>query len=180
MNADFIDPFLNHNYPVSNEDFGFRNVIFTGALENPSLKPVENIVLSHKERFKLLSDLLQFLHKYEDKYPEPFLLREILNNNYKNPLIMRIAYFQERPGEIDYNNIKNDSILKQLMGYLKEKKSMLNDLKEIEYKYNKTNYDFIVQLVNIIIDIKDYILGGHATDISNKYNQYMDYIKRIA
>jgi len=174
----FVSNFLNPL--VFDEKSLFRDIIFTKPSEKENIVEKKNKSVSTEVLISLVNILSQILHKYENNYPEPFLIREILHNDYEKPINIRLKYFKKKFGQIEYKKIKNDTVLKKLTQYRKDKKSLLAELEKLEQKNSTIPYEFLYQLLNMMIDIKDYILGGHLTEISKRYHHSTKYINRIA
>jgi len=130
------------------------------------------IVLPLAKRTSLIKDLNEIIEGYKIEYKYEFLLKDLM----------------ELPR--DEKEIKREDLNPLLIvanakarGYsdlLKDKNEIVGKLKKIATKYFKADFLYTKGLFTVLLDIKDFLLGGSAPEIAEKNNKSRSFIIRLA
>lgn len=99
--------------------------------------------------------------------------------DYKSAIKDRVEKIKSQVQEIHYDLLDNDPILKELSKKAKDKDKLYDLIKAVGKKHQISNLNQLLKLAKIILDIKDFALGGNRREISSVYKISDDRIKSI-
>ena len=110
--------------------------------------------LSEKELEELYKEVLHIFDIYKDKYKEAFLLGEFIETNYDSLLKDRFKAIKKKYGELNYEVLNKDKIIRNLKAKIDDKASIRELLQNIYEKYNLTQYTVTLDFLSFVIHVK--------------------------
>ena len=119
-------------------------------------KVTEEVLLAIPEDqfHKLYLEVKSLIHHYKDKYEKEFLLGEFIKKDYNILLKNRFNIIKKKYGELNYDVLNRDKIVKDLKDKQNDKTSIRESLRVIGEKYNLTGYNLTLELLPLIVDVK--------------------------
>lgn len=142
--------------------------------------PLTRLYATTTQKAAIVKDLCELFDDLEEEYEAELLLRAVLKNDYNALIKRRIEQIKENKKELEYEVLNNDSILKKLNQNSKKKAKILEKIKKIADSNRIFFFNHVLKLFTIMIDIKDYALGGTMTNIAKKHEIGDKYVRSIA
>ena len=119
-------------------------------------KITEEVLLSIPEAqfHTLYLEVKSIINDYEDKYEKKFLLGEFIKKDYDLQLKNRFNSIKKKYGELNYNVLNKDKIVKDLRNKQHDKASIRESLRVMGENYNLTEYNITLEALPLIIDVK--------------------------
>ena len=111
--------------------------------------------LSEEGLEELYKEVLQILDIYKDKYTEAFLLGDFIEINYDSLLKDRFKAIKKKYGELNYEVLNKDKIIRNLKAKIDDKASIRELLQNIYEKYNLTQYTVTLDFLPFVIHVKE-------------------------
>lgn len=107
-------------------------------LLNSNKKLTKEVLFSlpEKQLDTLIEDILKIANSYETKYKNEFLIRDFIENDYTALLRSRIKDIKKKLGELNYEVLNKDKIMRDLKGKIDDKTAIRKLLRDIAEKYN--------------------------------------------
>lgn len=122
---------------------------------NKKLTKERLLSLPEKQVDDLIKDILNLVNNYKTKYKNEFVIRDFIENNYTALLKNRFIDIKKKFGELNYDILNKDKIIRDLKRKIDDKTSIRKVLREIAEKYNITDYDLAIESIPLIIDVKN-------------------------
>ena len=122
---------------------------------NKKLTKESLLSLPEKQVDDLIKEVLNLVNSYKIKYKNELLIRDFIENDYTALLKNRFRDIKKKFGELNYDILNKDEIIRDLKRKIDDKTSIRKLLREIAEKYNLTEYDLAIDSIPLIIDVKN-------------------------
>lgn len=143
-------------------------------------KITEEVLLTLPEdQFReLYLDIKRIITQFKDKYEEEFILGEFVKKDYVMLLTQRFKALKKKYGELNYETLNKDKIVKDLKGEQNDKASIEASLRDIGKKYNLTEYNLSLEFLPLVINGrgKRYYKKNYEKDLVNVIEDIYDKI----
>ena len=143
-------------------------------------KITEEVILALPEdQFReLYLDIKSIITQFNDKYEEDFLLGEFIKKDYVMLLKQRFKALKKKYGELNYETLNKDKIVKDLKDEQNDKTSIEASLRNIGKKYNLTEYNLPLDFLPLVINArgKRYYKKNYEKDLVNVIEELYDKI----
>ena len=136
--------------------------------------------ISSTEKASIIKDLVKIINNFEKEYKAEFILKDLIENEYQLVINQRIEEIRKSRPEISYEILNEDKILQNLSKKKKDKAKIFELIDMVAEKHYIFHFDFFLKLFRIILDIRDFILGGTIENIANTHGFSPKYVKSIA
>jgi len=136
--------------------------------------------ISSTEKASIIKDLVKIINNFEKEYKAEFILKDLIENEYQSVINQRIEEIRKSRPEISYEILNEDKILQNLSKKKKDKAKIFELIDMVAEKHYIFHFDFFLKLFRIILDIRDFILGGTIENIANTHGFSPKYVKSIA
>lgn len=108
-----------------------------------------------KDQFhNLYLEIESIIDKYKDKYEQNFLLGEFIRKKYDTLLNDRFKQLKKKYGELNYEILNKDKVVKDLKNMQKDSASIEESLRLIGETCNLTAYTFTLEALPLIVNTK--------------------------
>ncbi len=102
----------------------------------------------------LYLEVKSIIDHFKDKYEKNFFLGEFIKKDYDMLLKNRFKSLKKKYGELNYDVLNKDKIVKDLKDKQNDKISIRESLRVIGEKYNLTGYNLTLEMLPLIIGAK--------------------------
>ena len=136
--------------------------------------------ISSTKKASIIKDLVKIINNFEKEYKAEFILKDLIENEYQSVINQRIEEIRKSRPEISYEILNEDKILQNLSKKKKDKAKIFELIDMVAEKHYIFHFDFFLKLFRIILNIRDFILGGTIENIANTHGFSPKYVKSIA
>ena len=135
--------------------------------------------LSVIEKEAIISDLNQLIGKFlEIGNTEPEL-NAILSYDFQPAITEQIEEIQNNHEEIPYDILNRNLALRDLYGKQKIKRKIISSLDDIANNHPQLDSNLVLKFLKLVLDIRDFALGGYMKAISRQHNVGKGFIHTI-
>ena len=138
-----------------------------------------NIHISYIAKKAVIKDLVNVIKILKMEYAAEFLLRELLEHDYQSALNNRIIEINGNKRVADFRLFEEDSLLITLSKKQKNKEKVFTLIRKISKAY-QIDFNLLLKLFRIIIDIRDFAFKTTLQNISDIHHVGIQYIRDIA
>lgn len=111
------------------------------------------LALPEERLNNLVKDGMDIIDRYRDKYDMEYLLGDFITIDHSLLLQNRFKAIKEKFWELNYDVLNKDKITYDLRDKIKDKTSILNEIKSIGIKYNLGKYDLNLEFLLLIDEL---------------------------
>jgi len=111
------------------------------------------LALPEERLNNLIKEGMDIIDRYRDKYDMEYLLGDFITIDHSLLLQNRFKAIKEKFGELNYDVLNKDKIIYGLRDKIKDKTSILNEIKSIGIKYNLGKYDLNLEFLLLIDEL---------------------------
>ena len=139
----------------------------------------KKIHISNKAKKEVITALIEVIKLRKTEYAAEFLLRELLDHDYQSALNNRIIEINGNMRVVDFKLFEEDPLLITLSKKQKDRENLFTLIRKISIAY-QIDFDFLVKLFRLIIDIRDFAFKTTLQNISNTHHVGIQYIRDVA
>ncbi|MFX1344644.1 MAG: hypothetical protein ACFFBC_00530 [Promethearchaeota archaeon] len=113
--------------------------------------------------------ILEIIELFKNDYKEVFLLRDLIENDYKSDLNNIINQYKKIHGNIPYELLNQDKTLSVLSKKVNDKKKFLSLIRSFGRKFPLYDYYQLIRWLKISLNILDFVFGETLENISKSY-----------
>lgn len=136
--------------------------------------------ISSKTNLLLVQDFVTIIEEFKQDYKAEFLIKDLIDYDYKSARNKRIEQIKKVKGEIHYDALNEDHLFRRLIQEENDKKEIFARIKAVGSKYLISEFSSLLKLLKILVDIKDFALGGALKEISESNSFEFYYIESLA
>ena len=143
-------------------------------------KELSEVYVYREEKARIIESFNHIFNSFKEKYPEEFLLRILLDSDYSSAIQNRLLDLKRLQKIPSYELLNKDKVLLELKEKRDQKSKLIRLLYNIVKEQDKYTFNHILKLFNIVIDLRDFVLGGTLYDIEKKNEIRNHFLKTIA
>ena len=113
--------------------------------------------------------LLEIIELFKKDYKEVFILRVLIENDYKSDLYNLIDDYEKAFGNIPYELLNKNKTLSNLSRRVNDKEKLFSLIKSFGKKHQFYDYDQLIKWLKISLNILDFVFGETLENISKSY-----------
>ena len=146
---------------------------------SPRKKNLNELNLTTDKKKAIISDLNQVIEKFEEEGNTEFELGALLSYDFQSAINKQIEEIQKNHEEIPYDILNKDMFFTRLIEKQKVREVIFSLLDNIAHKHPQLDSNLLLKFLKLVLDLRDFALGGNMKAISERHNVRKGYIQTI-